>query len=142
MKKSIFVILIFSVLLNGVLVAGYIIEKNSMKSYQKLFSMNAQSAAEHFSAYNQSELNGEFIYAVADVNIMRQTMFLMKDIKDDSFIKEHFNELYGQLVLYPEKLHPYSLDLVVICELLQEDYANQNAHNKIVELLNQINHNE
>ena len=72
------------------------------------------------------------------MNIMRQMIFLLDDTKDDSYVKTHFNELYGQLVLYPEKLRPYSLDLAIICELLQEDYANQTAAQKIAGLLNQM----
>ena len=138
MKKSILAILICSVLLNAVLAAGYFIEKNSEERYSDLFYMNARSAGEHFLDYDQNGQNWEFSYAVADMNIMRQMIFLLDDTKDDSYVKTHFNELYGQLVLYPEKLRPYSLDLAIICELLQEDYANQAAAQKIAELLNQM----
>jgi len=139
MKKIILAILICSVLVNIALVIVYVKEKNSTKKYEELFYINAQSASEHFYSYNQNRQDEEFTYAIADVNIMRQAMFLLDDTKDDSYIKTHFNELYGQLVLYPEKLQPYSLDLIIICELLQEDYTNQTAADKIAELLNQTN---
>ena len=139
-KKSILIILICSVLLNIVLAAVYILSKNSTENYRELFYANAQSASEHFYAYNQNGQNEEFVYAVADLNIMRQTVFLLEETKDDVYAKTHFNELYGLLVIYPEKLHPYSLDLTIICELLQEDCTNQTAMNKISGLINEINH--
>ena len=142
MKKIILAILICSVLLNVVLATGYILEKNSTKKYEELFYYNAQSAAEHFLAYNKNGQNEEFTYAVADVNVMRQMIFLLDNTKDDSYVKTHFNELYGQQVLHPEKLSPYALDLAIICELFQDDYANQSATNKIAVLLNQIKHGE
>ena len=63
---------------------------------------------------------------------------LLDKIKDDSYITTHFHEFYGQLVLYPEKLYPYTSEIREIMVLLKDDYASQNAYRKLDELLNQI----
>jgi len=139
MKKGVLAILICSVLLNIVLAAGYLREKNSERKYEELFYYNARSAGEHFLDYSQNGKNEEFAYAVSDVNIMRQMIFVLDATKDADYIKTHFSELYGQLILHPEKLQLHSSALAAICELLQEDYANQAAAHKIAELLNQMN---
>ena len=142
MKKSTLAILICSVLLNVALATGLILAKNSTDNYRELFAANAQSAEEHFLAYNQTGQNEEFTYAIADFNIMRQTLFLLDDTKDDDYVKTHFSELYGQLILHPEKLRPYSLDLAAVCAFLQENYADQTGADKVAELLNQIKYSE
>ena len=95
----------------------------------------ARSASQSFYEYIESGEECDFYYGVGEYRAFMMAYLFVNDNKTDPNYL-YLNDVYGQMVLRPDKAMEQAHVLSTVMWILGEDYADSNAYNQLANLAN------
>ncbi len=113
-------------------------EKSYKDDVQLLAQSSARSSYEHFVEYQKNGDESSYWYGVADFRAFEQAyqLLIVNTNKNSDYL--FCNEVYGLLVLTPEKCQERIADIIETMELLAKDVEDVNGYNKMSSLRNRL----
>jgi hypothetical protein len=134
-KNTILLLLTISLVFNVILEILFSLERKSTEFYKKQFITSLVNATNNFEEYISGHEEA-YVYGIGNVNT---ALHMIHNYDEKSLAyryKNNINELYGYMVVSPEKVKPHISKITDAFKLLTEN--NNNGYVKIQEILNLI----
>mgnify|MGYP004666017541 CR=1 FL=1 len=92
-----------------------------------------------FSAYQERGEDGDYWQGVAAFYAFQEAYGLLTEDTGKSANRVFCNEVYGSLVLYPERSQAHISDIVCVMKILSENVMDENGYVRMSELRNTLN---
>ncbi len=141
MKKKLPIILIACLAITTI-VFGMLwqAEKNDKDDLLLLAQASAKDAYTAFVDYQEKGHESSYWNGVAAFRSFEQAYYLLTENTNKTVNYTFCNEVYGALVLSPEKSQDHIADIVATMDILAKDVENENGYLKMSELRNTLNH--
>lgn len=114
-------------------------EAGNKSEIRMLAQASAADACEQFSEYMTNEEESSYWYGVAAFRTFQQAYYLLVEETPKSPNYTFCNEVYGSLVLSPERSRAHIGELAEIMEILAQDVEDENGYLRMADLRNQLN---
>ena len=139
MKKKLVAILIICLTIFSLLFAVlWQRAENSKDDIRQLAQASASDAYSQFVAYQTDGEASSYWYGVAAFRSFEQAYDLLTDGTNKSSNYVFCNEVYGHLVLSPEKSQKHLAEIIDVMEILSMDVENEDGYLRMADLRNNI----
>ncbi len=139
MKKSIRDIIILCLILSTLIfVVLWQMEKNSKDDLRMLAHSSAYDAYTHFVEYQAEHKESDYWHAVAAFRSFEQAYYLLTEDTNKHGNYSFCNDVYGALLLFPEKCQNKMSEIVAVMGILAQDVEDENGYVKMLELRNTL----
>jgi hypothetical protein len=139
-KKRLAIIAIFCLLITTAVFFGlWQSEKNNLSDVRQLAQISAASALDKFEEYRITNDESDYWYAVAEFRLFEQTYHRLVEQttnKDGNYL--FCNEVYGYLVLYPERSQSHINEIIDVMTILADNVTDDNGYLRMSDLRNTI----
>lgn len=139
MKKKLVAVLIVCLAISSLLFA--VLWQRAANSKDDIRQLAQASAADAYSQFVEYQANGEassYWYGVAAFRSFEQAYHLLTEGTNKSSNYAFCNEVYGCLVLSPEKSQKHIAEIVEVMEILAVDVEDENGYLRMADLRNNI----
>ncbi len=141
MKKRIQMILMICLTISTLVFAFlWQSEKNNQDDLLLLAQASAKDAYTQFAEYQESGRQSNYWNGVAAFRAFEQAYYLLTEDTNQSHNYLFCNEVYGALVVKPEKCQNHMEALCNVMKILAHDVESENGHLKMLELRNALEH--
>jgi len=137
-KKLNIIIIAVLFILSCTFTVLYAVERNDHSELETLCLSGARSALDGFERYIESDADGDYLYAVADFNTYKNAYYQLTESTDYTVL----NEVYGYMVLYPERVKDNIDTITEALKYLSEDYDHMNGIHLMYNARNSIKHGD
>ena len=137
-KKWMTALLVLLALSNAVFIGLWRAAEEDSSDVRALAQAGAAGALQMFREYRETGEESCWQYAVADFRSFQQAYYLLVEGTSRRGNYTFCNEVYGQLVLTPERSQRHVEELIEAMALLAEDVADENGYLRLAELRNDL----
>lgn len=137
-RKWMTALLVFLALSNAVLIGLWRAAEQDSSDVKALAQAGAVGALQMFREYRDTGEESCWQYAVADFRSFQQAYYLLAEGSGKRTNYTFCNEIYGQLVLAPERSQAYVEELIEAMSLLAEDVTDENGYLRLGDLRNTL----
>ena len=112
--------------------------ENSKDDIRQLAQASASDACSQFVEYQANGEASSYWYGVAAFRSFEQAYHLLTEGTNKSSNYAFCNEVYGCLVLSPEKSQKYIAEIIEVMEILAVDVEDENGYLRMADLRNNI----
>ncbi len=139
MKKYHWITGFIALLLAGVCMILWQQKAAEHKKMEDLCQSSVQSALSYFADYRESGKSSDYVSGVAEFrSFMTSYLFLNNNTSDTEYV--WCNTIYGDMVLYPEKVQADIQGLIEALTYLAEDYEDPSGFHLLGAYVNQLAH--
>lgn len=139
MKKKIIPVLAICLAASTILLAMlWRSAENSKDDVRLLAQASAAEAYTHFVAYQTHGQTSSYWYGVAEFRSFENAYHLLTEGTNKATNYVFCNEVYGHLVLSPEKSQLHISEIVEVMEILSLDVEDENGYLRMADLRNNI----
>lgn len=139
MKKKLAAVLIICLTISSLLFA--VLWQRAENSKDEIRQLAQASALDAYSQFVEYQTNGEassYWYGVAAFRSFEQAYYLLTEGTNKSSNYVFCNEVYGYLVLSPEKSQKHIAEMIEVMEILSVDVENEDGYLRMADLRNNI----
>lgn len=139
MKKKLAAVLIVCLAISSLLFA--VLWQRAENSKNEIRQLAQASALDAYSQFVEYQTNGEassYWYGVAAFRSFEQAYYLLTEGTNKSSNYVFCNEVYGCLVLSPEKSQKHIAEMIEVMEILSVDVENEDGYLRMADLRNNI----
>ena len=139
MKKKLAAVLIVCLAISSLLFAVlWQRAENSKNEIRQLAQASASDACSQFVEYQTNGEASSYWYGVAAFRSFEQAYYLLTEGTNKSSNYVFCNEVYGCLVLSPEKSRKHIAEIIEVMEILSVDVENEDGYLRMADLRNSI----
>ncbi len=113
-------------------------EKSNRADLRMLAQASAKDAYTQFASYQERGEESDYWKGVAAFRSFEQAYYLLTENTNKNGNYVFCNEVYGDLVLHPQKCQEYMADIIAVLDILTRDVESENGHLKMSELRNRL----
>lgn len=117
-------------------------EKADKSGYLIMAQAGANDAAIQFSEYQNNGKIEHYWYGVASFRVFEQAYYSFAEGTNKSSNYSICNDVYGNLVLFPEKCQPQIAEIIEVMEIIANDANDRNGFILMENLRNSLNHSK
>lgn len=139
MKKKVAAVLIICLTISSLLFA--VLWQRAENSKDEIRQLAQASALDAYSQFVEYQMNGEassYWYGVAAFRSFEQAYYLLTEGTNKSSNYVFCNEVYGCLVLSPEKSQKHIAEIIEVMEILSVNVENEDGYLRMADLRNNI----
>lgn len=114
-------------------------EAEDKSDLRLLAQASAADACEQFSEYMAREEESSYWYGVAAFRTFQQAYYLLSEGTPKALNYTFCNEVYGSLVLSPERSRAHMEELAEIMKILAQNAEDENGFLRMADLRNKLN---
>ena len=111
-------------------------EKRDTSAYEKMAQAGAAEAYRRFASYAEKGSDGDYWGGVAAFHTFYEAYSFLTEGRDKSANRAFCSEVYGSLLLSPERSKAHIPEIVDAMKLLSENVLDENGYVKMSELRN------
>ncbi len=115
-------------------------EKNSKDDLLLLAQASANDAYADFVKYQENGHESNYWSGVASFRTFEQAYYLLTENTNKTTNYTFCNEVFGSLVIHPEKCQDHMEDIIATMYILANDVEDENGHLKMSGLRNTLEH--
>jgi len=139
MKKRLLIIIIVCLLATTVIFFGlWQQEKNNQAEMTSLCQASAASATNFFSNYQANGVDSDYWHAVAEFRVFEQSYGMLAEGTNKQANYTFSNEVYGYLVLYPERSKKHIDEIIDVMAIIAKDVTDGAGFVRMADLRNNI----